>query len=461
MRRHRKCGGRDAGGQESKLPTQCTCRGAGLRRTSWCRRRDHRRAFPHRERGRSQDARGQPGRELRGPGGWRGRRLFPEHRVLLVPHGAGDSRLPRCKQRPCRRAQSAPASDNACWRDRGPPRLRADVRGRCRKGTSFRIPAKSGARFALKFFFAAAEFTQPVESDLAKLAACPREGVGHVGHGDSIIFRKLLVRDLLIAFQVVRFEQPEGTRAFAVLAQFAQVLDGEGKKAPHPFFLEELFQGFRRGDFCGSDRRGAQFFFCRSKIQSNMRDATAALLTPAGSVLVHDKAVHANAQVSSQAALVRIKSVEKLSFEQFRKKSLGKIPSRFDRTIPSPADVFVDGPPVRRAKRFERSLALLRVNAARRLDHGAPRQRKAIPARLKIILPHWSACPNCVGYFEKSLSRKNEADKRRFLPNRCGKYWRTEDFGTLLAGTPRDGADPSAALRQESWRTATQIVLIK
>src|SRR5205814_3523656 len=461
MQPHRKCEGTDASGQESKLRSRCTCRGAGLRQISWWRRRAHRRAFPHRERAQCQDAREQPVRELRGQDDWRGRRLFPERRVPSRPRAAEDSRLPRRTQRPCHRAQCVPASDTACRRDRGPLCLRVNVRERCRKGTSLRVPAKSGARFALEFLFAAAKFAQTVESDLSKFAARPRERVGHVSHGDSVIFRKLLVRDLLIAFQVVRFEQPEGTRAFALLAQFAQVLDGEGKKAPHPFFLEELFQGFRRGNFRGSDRRGAQFFFCRSKIQSNMRDATAALLTPAGSVLVHDKAVHANAQVSSQAALVRIKSVEKLSFEQFRKKSLGKIPSRFDRAIPSPADVFVDGPPVRRAKRFERSLALLRVNAARRLDHGAPRQRKAIPARLKIILPHWSACPNCVGYFEKSLSRKNEADKRRFLPNRCGKYWRTEDFGTLLAGTPRDGADPSAALRQESWRTATQIVLKK
>src|SRR5438477_122398 len=108
---------------------------------------------------------------LRGRAGCRGRRLFPECRVPSRPRAAEDSRLPRRTQRPCHRAQCAPASDNACRRDRGPPRLRADVRERCRKGTSFRIPAKSVARFALKFFFAAAEFTQPVESDLTEFAA--------------------------------------------------------------------------------------------------------------------------------------------------------------------------------------------------------------------------------------------------------------------------------------------------
>src|SRR6266851_2472663 len=100
-----------------------------------------------------------------------------------------------------------------------------------------------------------------------------------------------------------------------------------------------------------------------------MWDASAALLAVSGFVFIHDNAVHANAQVGSQAAFVGIKFVEQLAFTKFREKSLREILGRLSRPVPSPADIFGDWFPVGRAQRPECVLALLRINAARRFDH--------------------------------------------------------------------------------------------
>src|SRR5438132_8653084 len=124
-----------------------------------------------------------------------------------------------------------------------------------------------------------------------------------------------------------------------------------------------------------------------------MGDKTAALLAPAGFVFVHDKAVHANTQIGSQTTFVRLEFVEQLPFEKLRKKSLRKILRIVGGPVPSPADVFVDRLPVRRTQCFERMRALLGINAAGRLDYRAARQRKAISARLKIILLHRPGLP--------------------------------------------------------------------
>src|SRR6266478_5290514 len=72
-------------------------------------------------------------------------------------------------------------------------------------------------------------------------------------------------------------------------------------------------------------------------------------------------------------ALVPIEFVEQLAFEKFRKKSLREILGRLGRALPPPAHIFIDGLPVSRAQRLECLLALLGIDAARRLDHGTPR----------------------------------------------------------------------------------------
>src|SRR5437660_1400001 len=82
-------------------------------------------------------------------------------------------------------------------------------------------------------------------------------------------------------FEVGLCEALNGTVTFALRAQSAQALDGEGKEAAHPRVLEKLLEGFRRSNFRGVDRGCAQLSFRSGEIQRNMRDTSAALLTPA------------------------------------------------------------------------------------------------------------------------------------------------------------------------------------
>src|SRR4029077_12296807 len=117
-------------------------------------------------------------------------------------------------------------------------------------------------------------------------------------------------------------------------------------------------------------------------------DASAAFLPASSFVFIHDKAVHANAQIGSQPAFLRIKIVEQLPFQQFRKKALREILGRIGRTVPAPAHVFIDGLPVGRAKRLQCTLALFSLDAAYRLDYGSARGRETIPTGLEVFLGH-------------------------------------------------------------------------
>jgi hypothetical protein len=76
------------------------------------------------------------------------------------------------------------------------------------------VPAKDSARFALKFFLAAADFAQAVESAAAKFTAGPGKSVGDVGNGNAVFLRELVVRDVFIAGEVVGLEEMKG--AFAL-----------------------------------------------------------------------------------------------------------------------------------------------------------------------------------------------------------------------------------------------------
>src|SRR6266446_10255496 len=90
--------------------------------------------------------------------------------------------------------------------------------------------------------------------------------------------------------------------------QFAQVLHGQREKTSHPFLFEKLLERFwgrnqSRVHYCR-----AKLLFRGSKIERNMQCISAALLSPPGLVFIRNKAVHANAQVGSQPAFLRIKS---------------------------------------------------------------------------------------------------------------------------------------------------------
>src|SRR5437660_11909191 len=119
-----------------------------------------------------------------------------------------------------------------------------------------------------------------------------------------------------------------------------------------------------------------------------MSDISAALLAPAGLVLVRNKAVHANTQEGSQASLLWIEFVEQLALEHFDKKALRQILRFVGGPVPAQANVFVDRLPVGGAKRFQRAFPLLRVNAAHRFDHRSPRRRKAVIAGLEAFYAH-------------------------------------------------------------------------
>ena len=115
----------------------------------------------------------------------------------------------------------------------------------------------------MEFFLAGAEFVQALQRDFSKFAAGPRERVGHVRQGNTVFVRKLLVGNLLVALEVVSFEQVKGSFALARNAKFALFLDSQREQAAHPFLLKEFFEGFRRRDFRRIDYGYAQFFFRR------------------------------------------------------------------------------------------------------------------------------------------------------------------------------------------------------
>jgi len=68
------------------------------------------------------------------------------------------------------------------------------------------VPAKGGARFALKFFLGATKFAQPLQCDSAKFAGAPTPARWSRPSWKFHILSKLLVRNLFAALEVVRFE---------------------------------------------------------------------------------------------------------------------------------------------------------------------------------------------------------------------------------------------------------------
>ena len=69
------------------------------------------------------------------------------------------------------------------------------------------LPNAAGS--AVKFFLAATEFAQPLERDSAEFAARTGQRVGEVARGNCIFLCKLLVRDLVMAFEVVGLKLSE------------------------------------------------------------------------------------------------------------------------------------------------------------------------------------------------------------------------------------------------------------
>ena len=153
-----------------------------------------------------------------------------------------------------------------------------------------------------------------------------------------------------MALEVVSFEQAKGALAFARHTELMQFLDSQAEQTAQPFFFEELLKRFRRRNRRGIHHRASQLLFGGGEIQGHVRDISAALLAPAGFIFIRNKAVHANAQVGSQASLLWSEFFEQLALEHFDKKALRQI-LRFVRgPVPAQANVFVDGLPVGGAK---------------------------------------------------------------------------------------------------------------
>src|SRR5260370_86897 len=77
-----------------------------------------------------------------------------------------------------------------------------------------------------------------------------------------------------------------------------------------------------------------------------------------------------------------------IPFYLIRKRYMCKFLRRLGRQFPSPAHVFIDGLPVGRAQGLECLLALLGIDAARRLDHRMARGRETISTGLKVFFAH-------------------------------------------------------------------------
>src|ERR1700732_2716439 len=93
-------------------------------------------------------------------------------------------------------------------------------------------------------------------------------------------------------------------------AQFAQVLHREREKTSHPFLFEKLFERFGGRNQSRVHYCRAKLLFRGSKIERNMQYISAAPLPPSSLVFIRNKTAHADAQVGSQPAFLRIKSFE-------------------------------------------------------------------------------------------------------------------------------------------------------
>src|SRR5580704_6366014 len=71
------------------------------------------------------------------------------------------------------------------------------------------VPAKCFLGLSVELVVTAANFEQACQGNLAKLATCPGECVGYVGDGNSMFPRQLLVRNIVIAIEIVRLKQLE------------------------------------------------------------------------------------------------------------------------------------------------------------------------------------------------------------------------------------------------------------
>jgi hypothetical protein len=131
-------------------------------------------------------------------------------------------------------------------------------------------------------------------------------------------------------------------------------------------------------------------------------------------VVVRNKTVHTNTQVGSQTAFLGIELFEQVALEDFDKKSLREISRILRGPVPTQANVFVDGPPVRGTERLKRPFPFLGINTANRFNHRSPSRREAITTELELFFTHVIG-PSAFGeYFQRSLCRMVETDKQRF-----------------------------------------------
>jgi len=154
------------------------------------------------------DARERPARALRGAAGLRDRRPCPGYRALSAPRRwrFSSSRVHNSIRRAqCVRANVARAGEI------GRRRAARNLSSAAFRRNLILNPAKNGARFRAGILPRWAELAQTFETRSFETRGAPRSGVGHVGHGDSKFFRKLLVSDLFVAVEVVRFEQAKGS----------------------------------------------------------------------------------------------------------------------------------------------------------------------------------------------------------------------------------------------------------
>src|SRR5262249_30292671 len=135
------------------------------------------------------------------------------------------------------------------------------------------------------------------------------------------------------------------------LAAPAQSLDCKRKHPAYPLAMKVVFRSQ-----IGRGRIAREFIFRAYEIKWEMFVAAAALETLACLTFVCHEAVETGAQKRLKARFARVVIGEVLLLEGVREEALGEIFGIFVVGLPLQANVFVDGFPVARENRLERSL---------------------------------------------------------------------------------------------------------
>src|SRR5277367_2780368 len=186
---------------------------------SWCKKRAHRRASPHRELEQFLDARSERARGPREAAGPRARRNDPADPAPSSPRAGRDANLLLEIRRPSRRVPAGPRSDTACPINPARWPHRADAQAHRPKASSCGINPENCASLAAKFVLTRAHLAQFLERDAPEFTARKGEMIGNVGDRDAEVARQIVVAraSLSAIVQVINLKESEMNLPAALL----------------------------------------------------------------------------------------------------------------------------------------------------------------------------------------------------------------------------------------------------